>query len=184
MPLAWTAASVLAVLFYHPLFAHHLVMLSLALALLAAVGLRNLRTLGSRGTLLAAALVLATASAGAFVGFRDVQLALTPDIHDAEMTAAVQSTSRPGDYWISDNPFAVAAADRDIPGPLVDTSGQRVRAGLLTVSDLEAARIHYDVRWVLLDSFRLDAVPGFRVWLDEHFHPVQNLGGGAAIYER
>jgi hypothetical protein len=37
--------------------------------------------------LLVAALVLATASAGAFVGFRDVQLALTPDLHDAEMTA-------------------------------------------------------------------------------------------------
>src|SRR6266853_5801349 len=41
MPLAWTAASVLAVLFYHPLFAHHLVMLSLTFALVAAVGLRN-----------------------------------------------------------------------------------------------------------------------------------------------
>jgi hypothetical protein len=184
MPLAWTAASVLAVLFYHPLFAHHLVMLSLALALLAAVGLRNLRPFGSRGTLLAAALVLATASAGAFVGFRDVQLALTPDLHDAEMTAAVQSTSRPGDYWISDNPFAVAAADRDIPGPLVDTSGQRTRAGLLTVGELEATRVHYHVRLVLEDSFRLEAVPGFRAWRDQHFHPVKKLGGRAVIYER
>jgi 4-amino-4-deoxy-L-arabinose transferase-like glycosyltransferase len=41
MPVAWTVASVLAVLFYHPLFPHHLVMLSLVLALLAAVGLRK-----------------------------------------------------------------------------------------------------------------------------------------------
>src|SRR5207253_10618913 len=35
MPLAWLAASLLAVLFYHPLFAHHLVMLSLPLGLVA-----------------------------------------------------------------------------------------------------------------------------------------------------
>jgi hypothetical protein len=70
------------------------------------------------------------------------------------MTAAVETISRPGDFWISDNPFAVAAANRDIPGPLVDTSGQRTRAGLLTVADLEAARVRYDVRWVLVDSFR------------------------------
>jgi len=184
MPLAWTAASVLAVLFYHPLFAHHLVMLSLALALVAAVGLRNLPSLGRRGALVAAGLVVAIASAGAFVGFRDVQLALTPDLHDAEMTAAVLSTSRPGDYWISDNPFAVAAADRDIPGPLVDTSGQRIRAGLLTVRDLEAARVRYDVRRVLADSGRLDAVPGYRGWRDQHFHAIKKLGGRAVIYQR
>jgi 4-amino-4-deoxy-L-arabinose transferase-like glycosyltransferase len=184
MPLAWTAATVLAVLFYHPLFPHHLVMLSLAFALVAAVGLRNLQALHNRGSQFAAALVVITASAGAYVGFRDVQLALTPDLHDAEMTAAVRAASRPGEFWISDNPFAIAAADRDIPGPLVDTSGQRSRAGLLTVGDLEAARINDDVRWVLVDSFRLDAVPGFREWLDQHFHAVKTLGGRAVIYTR
>ncbi|HXM72685.1 MAG TPA: hypothetical protein VN940_05630, partial [Candidatus Dormibacteraeota bacterium] len=134
------------------------------------------------GELVAAALVVATATAGGVVAFRDVQLALTPDLHDAEMTAAVQSVSRPGEYWISDNPFAVAAADRDIPGSLVDTSGQRTRAGLLTVGDLEAARIRYDIRWVLEDSFRLEGVPGFHAWLDAHYHAVQHLGGRAVIY--
>jgi len=182
MPLAWTAASVLAVLFYHPLFAHHLVMLSLTLALVATVGLRNMRMLGTRGIVLAGGLVVVTASIGAYVAFRDVQLALTPDLHDAEMTAAVQAISRPGDSWISDNPFAVAAANRDIPGPLVDTSGQRTRAGLLTVGDLEAARVRYDIRWVLEDSFRLEAVPGFGAWRDQHFHAVETLGGRAVIY--
>ena len=182
MPLAWTTASVLAVLFYHPLFPHHLVMLSLTFALVAAVGLRNLWAPRLRRGLVAAALVLATATAGSVVAFRDLQLALTPDLHDAEMTAAVRSVSQPGEFWISDNPFAVAAADRDIPGSMVDASGQRTRAGLLTVGDLEAARVRYDVRWVLEDSFRLEAVPGFHAWLDAHYHAVQNLGGGAVIY--
>jgi hypothetical protein len=184
MPLVWSVASVLAILFYHPLFPHHLVILSLPLALVAAVGLRNLEAFGRGGAFLTVGLVVATASIGAFVAFRDVHLALTPDFHDAEMTVAVQAISRPGDFWISDNPFAIAAANRDIPGPLVDTSGQRTRAGLLTVADLEAARVRYDVRWVLVDSFRLDAVPGFRVWLNDHFRAVDTLGGRAVIYGR
>jgi 4-amino-4-deoxy-L-arabinose transferase-like glycosyltransferase len=184
MPLAWAAASVLAVLLYHPLFPHHLVIMSLTLALVAAVGLRTLGALGIGAGLLAAGLVLATAATGAVIAFRDWQLALTPDLHDAEMTAAVQAASAPGEFWISDNPYAVAAADRDIPGPLVDTSGQRTRSGLLTVSDLEAARLRYNVRWVLVDSFRLDAIPGFRDWLNQHFHVVRNLGGRAVIYGR
>ena len=66
---------------------------------------------------------------------------------------------------------------------LVDTSRQRTAAGLLTTADLEAARVRYDVRWLLADSFRLDHVPGFREWRDSRFHAVQNLGGGAVIYE-
>jgi hypothetical protein len=213
MPLAWLAASVLAVLFYHPLFAHHLVMLSPALALVAAVGLTphpdasNARIAlkrGSRGPagpnpspqrgrearrqaasgIVVAGLVLATAAAGAVVAVGDIRLALVPDLHNAEMTAAVGAVSHSGDFWISDNPYAVAAAGRDIPGPLVDTSGVRIHAGFLTVDDLEAARVRYNVRSVLVDSFRLDGVPGFRAWLDQHFHAVQNLGGRAVIYQR
>jgi hypothetical protein len=187
-PLAWAIVSVLAVLFYQPLFPHHLVMLTPPLALLAAVGLAPHLTVprGRREaltTLGVTAVVLAVGTAGAYVVARDTGPVLAVDLHNVEMTAAVRAASQPGDFWISDNPYAVAAADRDIPGPLVDTSGQRIRAGLLTVADLEAARVRYHVRWVLVDSFRLDAVPGFRDWLGAHFHPVRTLGGRADIYE-
>jgi 4-amino-4-deoxy-L-arabinose transferase-like glycosyltransferase len=193
MPAAWLVASVLAVLFYHPLFPHHLVMLSLALALVAAVGLgphpspppqAGEGKPATRWAILGLGLVVVTAALGAFVGIRDMQLALVPDQHNAEMVAAIRAVGRPGDFWISDNPYAAAAAGRDLPGPLVDTSGQRTRAGLLTVADLEAARVRYRVEWVLVDSFRLDAVPGFRGWLGQHFHPVENLGGRAVIYRQ
>jgi hypothetical protein len=198
VPGAWLAASVLAVLLYHPLFAHHLVILSPPLALVAAVclcphpgpprhaGEGKLRSPAGRETLLVVAglgLVLAVAAIGAVVAQRDVQLALVPDRHNAEMTAAVRGTGRAGDFWISDNPYATAAAGRDVPGPLVDTSGQRTRAGLLTVADLEAARLRYHVQWVLEDSFRLDAVPGYRSWLDEHYRAIEQLGGRAVIYQ-
>ena len=194
MPLVWVGVSIAAVLFYHPLFVHHVVMLSLALALTAAVGLtphpypppqggREILSPGGGRVLASVVLVFATAAAGAYVALSDVQLAMVPDLHDAEMTAAVRAVSGPGEFWISDNPFAVAAADRDIPGPLVDTSTQRTHAGLLTVDDLEAARARYRPRWLLEDSFRLDVIPGYRPWLNEHFHAVENLGGRAVVYE-
>jgi hypothetical protein len=182
MPLAWAGVCVVAILFYHPLFPHHLVLLSMPVALVVAVGLRNLRPLGIGSGLVAVGFVLATAAAGAVVAFGEVRLALTPDLHDAEMMAAVAAVSRPGEYWISDNPYAVAAAGRDIPGPVVDTSSQLPSSGLLTVRDLEAARVRYNVHWVLVDSFRLDAIPGFRDWLNQHYHPVERLGGQAVIY--
>jgi len=197
LPLAWFGASLLAVLVYHPLFAHHLVMLSLPLGLVAAVGITPSPTLPARGReilrslptrwkamapLVALALVLATVGAGALVAVRDVQFALTPDRHNAEMIAAVRAVGRPGDFWISDNPYAIAAAGRDLPGPLVDTSALRARVGLLTVSDLESARVGYHVQWLLEDSFRLDAVPGFRAWLNQHYQAMESLGGRAVIY--
>jgi hypothetical protein len=180
--LAWAAVSVVAVLFYKPLFPHHLVMLTPPLALVAAVGLAPTLTLRARA-LATAGLVLATVAAGVFIVARDTRQLVTADLHDAELTAAVRALSRPGDFWISDNPFAVAAADRDIPGLLVDTSGQRTAAGLLTATDLEAARVRHDIRWMLADSFRLPRVPGFLAWRDAHFHAVQTLGGGAVIYQ-
>jgi dolichyl-phosphate-mannose-protein mannosyltransferase len=189
VPGAWLAASILAVLLYHPLFAHHLVILSPPLALVAAVGLSPHPQGGERkivrpSAILGLGVVILTAAIGAVVAQRDVQLALVPDRHNAEMTAAVRGTGRSGDFWISDNPYATAAAGRDVPGPLVDTSGQRTSAGLLTVADLEAARLRYRVQWLLEDSFRLDAVPGYRSWLDEHYRAIEQLGGRAVIYHQ
>lgn len=194
--LAWAGVSLAAVILYKPLFPHHLVMLTPPLALLAAVRIapgphpalpqrgrelgasRSGREMGEWGRLLLAGLVMV---AGIYIGVKDIRLALVPDPHGAE-TAAIAAASLPGEFWISDDPYAVAAADRDVPGPLVDTSYQRTGAGLLAVATLEGARVRYRVRWLLIDSSRLDAVPGFRDWLNAHFQAVQKLSGGATIY--
>src|SRR3984893_10028907 len=112
MPLAWVLASVVAVLLYHPLFPHHLVMLSPALAITAAVGPGDLGELGRAALVAAAALVLVSAATGAAVAVGEAEVALRPDPHDAEMVAVVRAASRPGDFWISDNAYAGAAGGR------------------------------------------------------------------------
>ena len=184
MPLAWAVVSMIAILGYEPIFPHHLVLLTPSLALLAAVGVANARGIGRPAFAIAAVLVVGTAAVGVAVDTREALRTLAPDLHDAEMTAAVRAHGQPDDYWFSDNAYAVAAADRNIPGPLVDTSGQLTAAGLLTVNDLERTRARYDVKWVLADNGRLERIRGFHAWVLAHFHPVQSLGGGAIIYER
>ena len=184
MPLAWAVVSMIAILGYEPIFPHHLVLLTPSLTLLAAVGVANARGIGRPAFAIAAVLVVGTAAVGVAVDTREALRTLAPDLHDAEMTAAVRAHGQPDDYWFSDNAYAVAAADRNIPGPLVDTSGQLTAAGLLTVNDLERTRARYDVKWVLADNGRLERIRGFHAWVLAHFHPVQSLGGGAIIYER
>ena len=184
MPLAWAVVSLIAILTYEPIFPHHLVLLTPSLALLAAVGVANARGIGRPAFAIAAVLVVGTAAVGVAVDTREALRTLAPDLHDAEMTAAVRAHGQPDDYWFSDNAYAVAAADRNIPGPLVDTSGQLTAAGLLTVDDLERTRVRYDVKWILADNGRLERVPGFHAWVLAHFHPIESLGGGAIIYQR
>jgi len=184
MPLAWAVVSMIAILGYEPIFPHHLVLLTPSLALLGAVGVANARGIGRPAFVTAAVLVLGTVAVGVAVDTGEAVRTLAPDVHDAEMTAAVRAHGQPNDYWFSDNAYAVAAADRDIPGPVVDTSGQLTMAGLLTIDDLERTRVRYDVKWVLADNGRLERVPGFHAWVLAHYHPVQNLGGPAVIYGR
>ena len=182
-PLAWATVSVAAILVYQPLFTHHLVLLPPSLALTAGVGFASLRQAAPLTTAAIAAILLA-AVVGIEVGARNAWEVARPDIRDQTLAAAVRAESRPGDFVITDNLFAVALADRDVPGPLVDTSHQRTDAGLLTVKDLDAAANRYEVRLVLVDGNRLTSVPGFSDWLAAHYHALFEVEPGATLYTR
>ena len=183
LPLAWAIASIVAILLYHPLFPHHVVLLPPALALTAAVGFSDVASWRPAWTPVATAVVLAAAAIGLTVGVRDTRHALISNGHDLGVAAAIQAASKPGDFIISDNPFAVAIANRDIPGPMVDTSHQRAEGGLLTVADLDSAKDYYGVKLVVTDSGRLQGVAGFSDWLSAHFRQIGTVGKNAALYE-
>ena len=137
-PVAWSITGILAILVYQPLFPHHILLLQPALAITAAVGFAELGSATPSRLRTGALAVAAVGAIGVLFGLRDTQRAVIPNGHDAGLAAAVRAASQPGDYVISDNPFAVALADRSLPGPLVDTSHQRTAAGLLAVADLDA----------------------------------------------
>ncbi|MEO6797987.1 MAG: glycosyltransferase family 39 protein [Candidatus Dormibacter sp.] len=181
-PLGWVIGAIAAILIYHPLFPHHLLILPPALALAAAVGFADLAAWRAAWLPGFAAAVLVVSTVGLVRGFRDAQRTFMPNGHDLAVAAAMRAASRPGDFVITDNAYAVGLADRDLPGPLVDASHERIAAGLLTVVDLDAARNNYGVKVLVTDNGRLQSVPGFSDWLHTHFRLVEPIGSHAALY--
>ena len=121
---------------------------------------------------------------GIGISVRDALQVAKPDVRDQTIAAAVRSESLPGDFVITDNLFAVALAGRDVPGPVVDTSHQRIDAGLLTVNDLDAAANRYRVNLILVDGSRLTSIPGFSAWLAAHYRALREVEPGAILYFR
>jgi 4-amino-4-deoxy-L-arabinose transferase-like glycosyltransferase len=181
-PLAWAIGATTVIYIYQPLFPHHVLILPPALALAAAVGFADLAAWRAGWLSGFAAAVLAVSVIGLVLGFRDVQRAFVPNGHDLVVADAIRAATRPGDFVITDNPYGAALADRDIPGPLVDISHQRISAGLLTVYDLDATREKYGVKVLVTDNGRLESVPGFLDWLHTHFRLVKPIGTHAALY--
>ena len=181
-PLGWVIGAIAAILVYHPLFPHHLLILPPALALAAAVGFADLSAWRAAWLPGFAAAVLTVSLLGLGIALRDAQGTFIPNGHDLAVAAAMRAASRPGDFVITDNPFAAGLADRDIPGPLVDVSHERTAARLLTVVDLDAARNNYGVKVLVTDNGRLQSVPGFSDWLHTHFRLVEPIGSHAALY--
>lgn len=184
LPLVWTLVTVAAILVYQPLFPHHLVQLVPPLALLAAVGLVHLTSRLAAGAVAVGVMLAVVGGTGAWVGARDTATSLKSGTHEAALAAVLRRESDPHDYVISDNQFAVALANRDIPGPAVDTSRQLVAAGLLRLADIDAAAERYKVRIVLVDGDRLQSLPGFSQWLAEKFSLVERFGDQTALYRR
>jgi 4-amino-4-deoxy-L-arabinose transferase-like glycosyltransferase len=184
LPLAWTLATLAAIVVYQPLFPHHLVQLVPPLALLAAVGVANGPSWPLAGRLAVGVLVALVGGAGFWVGARDTANSLKAGAHEVALASVLRQQTAPQDYLISDNQFAVALADRDIPGPAVDTSRQLMATGLLTIDDIDAAAQQYDVRFVLVDGDRLQSLAGFTPWLAEKYTLVERLGDHTALYRR
>jgi hypothetical protein len=197
LPLTWAAVTLAAVLVYQPLFRHHLVQLAGPLSLSAAVGLvgerswrerprgETVRAVGSVVSVaVAAAVLLAVAGYGLSVGIRHTIGARSVGGSDIQLAAYLRQATRPGEFLISDDQFAVALADRDVPGTMVDTSRQLIASGLLRLSGVEAAAQLYGVQHILVGNEpRLVNLPGFEQWLQANFDEVNRLPGGT-LYAR
>jgi 4-amino-4-deoxy-L-arabinose transferase-like glycosyltransferase len=183
-PLGWGIITVVAILFYQPLFLHHLVQLVPPLALLVGVGVANVWSWRPSLRAAAAAAVLLVSAYGVSAGIRHTATALRAGGHEAQLATALAGSTRPGDFVISDNQFAVAQADRDIPPPVIDTSRQVIADGLLTITQIDAAARRYGVGVVLVDGERLLGMPGFRQWLADNYVLARPLGGSANLYRR
>lgn len=192
--LAWALPAALLLAAQHPLWPHHVVLLTTALALLAGAGAASLlgvgpetgprpaATLKARPRLAAGAVALA--AAGCLLAVGSVRGQQTPDASREAVVAALQASTSPGDLVVTDDPYAAALAGRTTPAELVDATRLRESSGNLTPAQAEAVTARPQVRAVLLTTDRLVHLPGYQAWVARRFPAVRDLGPGRTLYLR
>ena len=75
-------------------------------------------------------------------------------------------------------------APQNTPPELVDTTRVRMNSGELTPAQAEEVTSRPRVRAVLLATDRLANLPGFQVWVTQHFPTARDLGEGQLLYLR
>jgi 4-amino-4-deoxy-L-arabinose transferase-like glycosyltransferase len=177
---AWGAAAALMLAIQRPLWPHHLVALTVPLALLAG-GLAELPFGGRKLSLvrgLAALLVLA-GSLGSALYVHQQQFS---DDSLRPAVARLQAATRPADLVVTDDQYLVALAGRDTPPQLVDTSLVRINSGELTAAQVELIAERSGARAVLLGGGRLSELPALENWARTHYRVREQLDSRRVLY--
>ena len=164
---SWLLLAGVALFFVTPLWPHHLLALSVPLALLAAPGVASLATRASIPAL-ALGLLAALASQAIVVS---QQLPSSPAV-----VARVEQLVAPGEEVVTDDQFGAALAGRSTPPELVDTSFVRVRSHDLSLAQIETVARRDRVRLVILASGRLAEVPGLVEWAAASYPKAEAIG--------
>jgi hypothetical protein len=197
----WALAAFVTLVRQQPLFDHHIMLISPALALVAGCGVyavwrffrgrvASLSPLAAGmglwrwiGLALTAALLLLACLSGLQINLQQNEAANGPvDARTLQMAIALQGVSAPDEVVISDDQYAVALANRDVPPQLVDTSGVRITSGYLTASEMEAYITRNRIHVILFATGRLNQLPGFHEWVAARYTQVGTFPHGGALF--
>ncbi len=186
----WGATAALMLAVQRPLWSHHLVALSAALALLTG-GLAHVLPAHLRWAVgvTAAAMLLAGSGRALWVA--------QPRVSDATLrpaAARLDAVTSPTDLVITDDQYLVALAGRNTPPELVDTSmvheliphrGRTILSGDLTAADVEVIAQRSDTRaFLFLSDDRLAQLPGLEDWVRTHYPRREQLDAHRVLYLR
>jgi 4-amino-4-deoxy-L-arabinose transferase-like glycosyltransferase len=178
----WSTTAVLLLALHRPLWPHHLLVLTVPLALLGGCSASLVAQLKSGQPAVAALAVVVMSAASALYVHEDQ----TPDALRKDAVAAQRAATGSGDLVISDDQYSVALAGRATPPSLVDTSKVRVQAGEVTTPKVAAAAEQSHVSCVLVDDHygSLSQMPGFRHWLRREYPVTRRLSHGRTLHVR
>lgn len=206
--LAWLVITFALLLFYHPLFSHHLIALEPPLIALTVLGVARSRAyeaslakvtilngddLQKFAPLIPLLTLLLVVFTAAFSFLQDTQYYNAVDA--TRMSALVQQDLRaandlrhtlsPEQWVVTDGQFIAGLADRNTPPSLVDTSGVRFQSGYVTLAQLEQSATDPRVHAVLFYTARFsDNARGFHAWVALHFHLFRVYGPGQELWIR
>jgi len=184
----WVLGTVGMLLLFHPLFPHHLAILSDGIAVCAGVSIGTAARIGSRHReiVLPVALAVVVYAVFSLRVFREDRHTLVPGLRAqvAGLSTYVERRSTPSDFVVLDDLAVADRAHRLVPPPLCDPSNVRLRAGYLTSADLINSTVGYRATLVL-PSFGIYAqLPGYTAWLGRHFVPQKGPYGHTAWFRR
>jgi len=183
--LAWGGAVAALALVQHPLWPHHLVIASPLLAM-AAGGITSVswRAPSSRAQRrMAVGAVACLAAAGLATGLRALDQPFTADTV-RQAVAVLQRATRPGELVVTDDQWAAAAAGRDTPPELVDTSFVRLDSEGLGAAGIEAIVVRSNVAAVYTGTGRLPRIGGLIAWVLARYPHVTVIRSDAVLYTR
>jgi 4-amino-4-deoxy-L-arabinose transferase-like glycosyltransferase len=186
--LLWALAAFITLARQQPLLAHHVVLLSPTLALIAGCGAcaawSAFASLNWQRAGLAVTLALVVAcSVGLVVNVRNNAAANAPlPTRSIEMAIALQGVSAPSEVILSDDQYVAALANRDVPPQFVDTSAVRITSGYLTTTQLEDYITRNRIHVILFATGRFDLLPGFHAWVAERYTEVTTFDHGGVLY--
>jgi hypothetical protein len=184
--LLWVVGSVIMLLAFRPLFAHHPPILLTGMGVCAGVALGSARNaLRDRrviGVVLVSGLAYLTLLPRLAHDDRHVLYGgLSPRI--ANLSAYVQAHSALADFVATDDLAVADSAHRLVPPPLCDPSNVRLRAGYLTAHDLISSTKQYRATLVLPSFGIYQQVPGYKTWVRQHFTPERAPDGVTAYLQ-
>jgi len=184
---AWLGGAALAMAVTHPLWPHHAVSASPGIALLCAAGISTAfgwleqLPLKRRSTMAATGLAITLAAGSALYlasGLRQLPFKDFSSLA-GRLAAATPATAQ----VVGDEEYAQALAHRAAPPLFVDTSNTRMYAENGALRRLEAtAGGTPPVCAVLFSSGRFAGLPGFRVWVADHYPVRLSLGPSQDLY--
>jgi hypothetical protein len=193
--ITWLAVTAIFLLAHRPLHPHHVVLLAPPIAVVAGVGASALAARRSRWVLgvLAVATLICVDRGIPGLGVRgDLSITVGPlrnyhrlvDRPVGESEAAVlhtlQQLTGPADLIVTDDPKLAYWAGRGIPALLCDPSIERIEASYLSLD--VAIRGTRQARAIVLWRGWLERIPGFKAWVQEHFHPVLSIDEQRVVF--
>jgi len=107
-----------------------------------------------------------------------------PPTDVVQMANDVSVLTQPDDLVVTDDQMIAVLAGREVPAPLVDTSGVRIASGALTTRQVMAVATDPRVTAIVWYSGRFDHLPGLRSWVTHSFIRAIDYGNGRALYLR
>jgi hypothetical protein len=160
--LLWLFATGTALFSLHPLFLHHMVLLTIPSTLLFSYAVAVLLAKLYKPQLL---MVSICALIILFIGnmtVTELRKSHTVEINnEATAIQIVRQTTQPNDYVISDDGIINGVTHRLSPPPLSDLSFVRLQSGDITPEKFEAALQRYSPKLIVVWTHRLNTLPEF-----------------------